>query len=210
MPRYPKTLPGSSTALREGGTAQGTSPTEARRVRDEEFCREHYRRVYGTMLRRVRNRQDAEDLTQQTFLNLLKTDPEIPKGYEAQYVNKTAAITRIEVHRHQTAQIRSSELTTSITPEREARMQSTEPDQENQRLAAERGDFLRALLANLSARRRQLTELHYLEHRSVDEIAERLGLDPRTVTSQLTLARQHLRRLIESDPQMAAAALSLR
>jgi RNA polymerase sigma-70 factor (ECF subfamily) len=56
------------------------------------------------------------------------------------------------------------------------------------------GDDAHELLDELSPRQRDVAALYYLEDRSVDDIAARLGLSTGTVKSHLSDARQRLRR----------------
>ncbi len=44
----------------------------------ERLYRVHCRRVYGVCLRMIKNPADAEDLTQQAFLQLLAKDRHVP------------------------------------------------------------------------------------------------------------------------------------
>jgi RNA polymerase sigma-70 factor (ECF subfamily) len=57
---------------------------------------------------------------------------------------------------------------------------------------------IRALLDELPARQRAIAALFYVEDCSVDEIARRLDLSPGTVKSQLSDARERLRRSRQS------------
>ena len=60
-------------------------------------------------------------------------------------------------------------------------------------------DRLRAGLAALERDKRRVLRLHYLEGRSVAEIASELGVPPGTVKSRLYNARNELRRRLEEE-----------
>jgi len=59
----------------------------------------------------------------------------------------------------------------------------------------ESAETARAILDRLAVRQREVATMYYLDDRSVDDIAETLGLSVGTVKSQLSDARQRLRQL---------------
>jgi RNA polymerase sigma-70 factor (ECF subfamily) len=68
--------------------------------------------------------------------------------------------------------------------------------------ASDNGDHIaadeaaRELLSHLSARQREVATRFYVDDRSIDDIAEALGVSVGTVKSQLSEARQRLRRSV--------------
>lgn len=76
--------------------------------------------------------------------------------------------------------------------DREVTAHATAEPSPTDRLVADAG--VQELLDGLAPRQREVAELFYVKDRSVDEIAEQLGLSPGTVKSQLSEARVRLRR----------------
>jgi len=88
-----------------------------------------------------------------------------------------------------------------IRRERSRRAVAADTTQEVNHAAATDGrvERLREGLDGLEAGQRDLLRRHYLEGRSVNEIALELGIPEGTVKSRLSNARHHLRQCLEED-----------
>jgi RNA polymerase sigma-70 factor (ECF subfamily) len=80
--------------------------------------------------------------------------------------------------------------------ERQATCQPTAAPADARSLADEQSAAVRAAIARLNANYREAIVLHYLEHMSVADAAESLGVRPGTFEVRLTRARAQLRKLL--------------
>jgi RNA polymerase sigma-70 factor (ECF subfamily) len=157
------------------------------------LIRAHQRAVYSLALRMLGNREMAEDLTQEVFMQLSGNFPLIESGrHLAFWLRKVTANRAIDQLRQQ----RRIELTGL---DAEAEIFSTEAGEDPllQR-------HLRALLAQLSPAARAVLLLRYQEDLDPMQIAETLNMPINTVKSHL---KRSLDLLRENTPGAQAAAV---
>lgn len=156
----------------------------------------YLRRIYRFVEKRVRNRSDAEDTTQEVFVNVFSSlgsfRGEAPFAAWVLGIARRTVAGRFKRKQHPTVPLDASEepagyddlLPTTVhraaTPhelyecaERIARLESTAARQ-------------------LSAEQRRLFELHHLEHRSITDIAAILDKSEDAVKSNLYRTRKLL------------------
>jgi RNA polymerase sigma-70 factor (ECF subfamily) len=152
----------------------------------------YFQRVYNFLDRRLRNRADTEEATQEVFINLFASldsfRGDAPFAAWVFGVTRRTLASRFKRKRHPTVPLLDSELEgnewIAVDP-------TTDP------LAAyecrERADRLRrAMEHELSAEQRRLVELHHLEECSIQDIARRLHKSEDAVKSNLYRARKVL------------------
>lgn len=141
-------------------------------------------RVYRFAYARLGNRADAEDVTQETFLRLVRAETEFPDDARAlAWLFRVAANCATDLRRRSWRR-REVELEEA---------QAIEAD------AMGENDVLEALLA-LPEQYRGVLHLFYYEGYSVAEIAQALKLRPGAVKTRLHRGRELLRtRLKEGD-----------
>ena len=143
--------------------------------------------------RRIRNRLDAPDLTQEVYLRMLRVaDSEViqnPEGYlytvASNLVKERAALK----HRHwesaRSAEVRLDELLSDL------------PSSAEEIDAAARGARLREVLLQLTPKCRAAVVMQYRYDMSYQEIAERLGVSTHMVKKYLAQALDICRRRME-------------
>jgi RNA polymerase sigma-70 factor, ECF subfamily len=164
----------------------------------EELYRKHYRRVYSICLRMTGNVAEAEDLTQEVFIQLNRKLGSF-RG-ESAFTTWLHRLTVNQVLMHFRKRSVRSELTTD-----DGEMpDSVDPDTINpeampivDRIALENA------IAQLPPGYRSVFVLHDIEGYEHEEIAKMLGCSAGTSKSQLHKARFKLRKLLK---QRAAAA----
>ncbi len=143
--------------------------------------------VHGTVYRMVRNRSDAEDLTQETFLRayraLARYDPEVPF---ARWLVTIAV--RLGVDALRRAKRRPAAPLDEV---REPAARGHPPDE-----TVALRDLVEAALARLRPRPRAAYVLHYAEGYGLAEVAAMLGTREGTVKSELFRARATLREYL--------------
>lgn len=136
-------------------------------------------RVYRFAYARLGNRADAEDVTQETFLRLVRAEMEFPDDARAlAWLFRVAANCANDLHR--------SPWRRRVVPIEEgaqlpAPVETSEP-----------GGILEAVAA-LPEKYRTVIHLYYYEDLSAAEIAQALGVRAETVNTRLSRARTMLR-----------------
>ncbi|NJL54340.1 sigma-70 family RNA polymerase sigma factor [bacterium] len=156
---------------------QACQNTEAFR----ELYRHYSPRVYSYIAARINNRQDAEDLTSETFVRVLEGLPTFEyrgNGSFAAWVFRIA-YTTVQQRYRQTTRRRWVSLDflplqdKSVSPVEHVFQQETSQE-------------LQQLIETLSLRRREIIYLRFYAELSNQEISKVLKLDERTVASHLS------------------------
>jgi RNA polymerase sigma-70 factor (ECF subfamily) len=153
---------------------------------DELFAR--YRQpLYGFFRRRLADRGRAEDLTQETFLALIRaTERYEPRALVRTYLYAIAL--------------------KLLSAERRQEARSGPPIEAISRPGMEEALSVRQALARLEASEREILMLREYEQLSYQEIAELLRLPVNTVRSRLFRARMALRRHLDPAGKEASNA----
>ena len=156
--------------------------------------------IYYMLMRMVKNKDDAEDLTLMTFGKAFRyLDKYTPQYAFSTWLYRIALNNSIDFLRvkNNMPQYFEEDLyttsTTSIIDQSEDNLQRTPEDEviDKQRL-----QLLRAAVAELPDRYRKVIELRYYEDLAYEEIAERLGLTLSNVKIQILRAKQMLSQLM--------------
>jgi RNA polymerase sigma-70 factor (ECF subfamily) len=149
------------------------------------FCDGHYKRVFCYFLRRCRNEDVAEDLTQETFLKFCPKYYAVAPAKREAYLWRTAHSVWCDYLKKQKrppgAFFDLADLTDTI------------PEEEDSR---ERSGQLLAAIAKLTPLEQQVIVLRYFVGLSFAAIARFLGRPAGTIRSAHTRAIQKLRRLL--------------
>jgi len=145
----------------------------------ERLVREHGQTVYRLAYARTGSRQDAEDITQETFLRLVRSAPEFrDEDHCRAWLLRVAANCAKDL-------FRASWRRKDLPLEEAERIPAQAPE-------PEAGGVLEAVLA-LPEQYRIPVHLFYYEEMSIEEIAKTLGIRAGTVRTRLTRARGKLR-----------------
>ena len=158
----------------------------------DDLYRKHYRRVYSICLRMTGNVAEAEDLTQEVFIQLHRKLGSF-RG-ESQFTTWLHRLTVNQVLMHFRKRSVKSELTTD-----DGEMpDSVDPDTLNpEAMPIVDRISLETAIAQLPPGYRTAFVLHDVEGYEHEEIARILGCSPGTSKSQLHKARLKLRKLIQ-------------
>ena len=156
--------------------------------------------IYYMLMRMVKNKDDAEDLTLMTFGKAFRyLDKYTPQYAFSTWLYRIALNNSIDFLRvkNNMPQYFEEDLytsnTTSIVDQSEDNLQRTPEDEviDKQRL-----QLLRAAVSELPDRYRKVIELRYYEDLAYEDIAERLGLTLANVKIQILRAKQMLSQLM--------------
>jgi RNA polymerase sigma-70 factor (ECF subfamily) len=173
--------------------ARGGSQAAYREI----VCR-YERPVFNLIVRMVRDRTTAEDLSQDTFLKafsrLDRYDPRYKLSNWLLKIAHNTVIDHLRKHRHPTVSLDAPSTDDRKGPERLIDPAAADPI-----AALENADLVRALegaLARLRPAYRQAVILRYHEDLSHEDIAEIMGIPVGTVKSYLHRARADLAELL--------------
>ena len=167
------------------------NPRSAPVKRMEDAVFEELYRKYATDVLRVSyfylgDRQKAEDVTQDVFVKLLTTDPELEEGKEKAWLLKVAVNRCRDVWRAgwvKRVVLGSPQL--ELIPDERA---------VDERL--EKQELLKAVHA-LPAQFREVILLHYYQGYGIAEISEMLNLPEGTISSRLSRGRKKLEEMLK-------------
>ena len=157
--------------------------------------------IYYMLVRMVKNKDDAEDLTLMTFGKAFRyLDKYTPKYAFSTWLYRIALNNSIDFLRlkNNMPQYFEEDLytssTTSIIDQSEDNLQRT-PEEEV--IDKQRLQLLHAAVSELPDKYRKVIELRYYEDLAYEEIAERLGLSLSNVKIQIMRAKQMLSQLMQ-------------
>jgi RNA polymerase sigma-70 factor (ECF subfamily) len=156
--------------------------------------RRYVSRVYGYISSRVGGVQDAEDLTAETFVKVLKGLRQFEyrgEGSLAAWIFRIALNQVTGFHRRSPPRTQSLEAIPSVP--------STYPAPEEWLTQQERADRVREMLTMLSPRRQEIVTLRFYGGLRNQEIAVVLGLNERSVAAHLSRALADLQKRYRND-----------
>jgi len=157
--------------------------------RQNRFVSEHLRRIFVQIYRIVRNADDAQDLTQESFIKALQHREQLKDEQKAaHWLSRIATNTAIDFMR------RSSRATFC---EIEDAPESDSETPEELVLRSEHRQYLEDGMRLLSPRERAALLLRDVEGLPAEEVAKRLNCSKATVRSHIANARTKLRRYAE-------------
>lgn len=173
----------------------------------EYLYKAHCRRIYGVCLRITKNRAEAEDLTQQAFLQLFRKIGTFrgESGLSTWLHRVTVNIALMHLRRKKPAEI----LATDMERDSSNGEGSLEhgPGDTSMLGAIERLNLMRSI-RKLPAGYKQLFLLHDVMGYRHSEIAKLVGCSTGCSKSQLHKARKRLRRLLQGEQARAEAGVA--
>ena len=157
----------------------------------EEIYRRHYKRVYSICLRMVRNAPQAEDLTQEVFIQLFRKLHTF-RG-DSSFTTWLHRLTVNQVLMHFRRRVVKSE---KITEDGSTPVRIVSGTENPSRMSVIDRIALNQAIAQLPPGYRMVFILHDLEGYEHDQIGKMLGCAVGTSKSQLHKARQRLRQLL--------------
>jgi RNA polymerase sigma-70 factor (ECF subfamily) len=154
------------------------------------FARHHVR-VYRFVLRLVANPTNAEDLISEVFLDVWRQAGK----FEARSAVSTwlLAIARFKAL---SALRRRSE--DELDEETAANIEDQADDPEVATQKKDKGEILRRCLTKLTQEHREIVDLVYYHEKSIEEVAEIVGIPEATVKTRMFYARKKLSELLKA------------
>lgn len=155
----------------------------------------HNARVYRFILRLVQDSALAEDLTSEVFLGVWQ---------QAHRFEARSAVTTwlLAIARYKAL----AELRRRTEPTGDEATEAADPadDPETVLAAKRRGEILRKCLGALSREHREIIDLVYYHEKSVQEVAQIVGIPGNTVKTRMFYARRKLSELLTAEGLVGA------
>jgi RNA polymerase sigma-70 factor (ECF subfamily) len=167
----------------------------------EEIQQRYAGRVFGYFCRQLRDRAEAEDLTQEVFLRLFRARHRYsPRARFATWVfHITQNVARNALRSRRRRPCVPLETATPAErglPESLLRDRGEAPSRPLER--DELAGVVRAAVAELAGRQRTAVELHQFHNRTYAEVAAELDMTPKAAKSLLYRARNQLREALSA------------
>ena len=180
-----------------------TLAQQGREAAFRELIRRYERPVFSLIFRMVRDRETAEDLSQETFIKVLnhvdKYRPEFKLSSWLFKIANNVAIDHMRKRQLETVSMdgsphaRSQAETEATSFDVEARQETALEELESKEL----GSAIERAIAGLRPEYRSCIMLRHVEGRSYEEIAATLDLPLGTVKTYIHRARHELRKALE-------------
>lgn len=168
-----------------------------------ELVEEHADSVYRLAFRLSGNQQDAEDLTQETFMRVFRNVKTYKPGTFEGWLHRITTNLFLDMVRHR------SKIRMEALPEDYERVPGTAPTPEQVYSETNLDPALQAALDELSPEFRVSVVLADVVGMSYEEIAKTLGVKMGTVRSRIHRGRSQLRASLEAQAVSSEAAREL-
>jgi RNA polymerase sigma-70 factor (ECF subfamily) len=151
----------------------------------------HHVRVYRFVLRLVRNEATAEDLISEVFLDVWRQ--------AGRFEGRSAVTTwLLAIARFKALSALRGRKEAELDDEMAEAVEDTSDDPEVAMQKKDTGEILRKCLTKLSAEQKEIIDLVYYHEKSVEEVAEIVGIPENTVKTRLFYARKKLAELLKA------------
>jgi len=154
------------------------------------FARHHVR-VYRFVLRRVRDQTQAEDLISEVFLDVWRQAGK----FEARSAVSTWLLA---IARYKALSALRRRPDEELDEETAAAIEDPGDNPETALEKKDKGEILRKCLTALSPEHREIIDLVYYHEKSVEEVAEIVGIPENTVKTRMFYARKRLSELLKA------------
>jgi RNA polymerase sigma-70 factor (ECF subfamily) len=155
------------------------------------FARHHVR-VYRFILRLVRNEATAEDLVSEVFLDVWRQAGKFEgRSAASTWMLSIARFKALSALRRKTEQELDDAMAETIVDD------ADDPHASLQK--KDTGDVLRHAINTLSAEHREIIDLVYYHEKSVEEVAQIVGIPEATVKTRMFYARKKLGELLKQQ-----------
>jgi len=158
----------------------------------DDIFRKYHKKVYYFALSYIKNKEEAEDIVQEVFLNLWKYRDQINEHYVfSKYLFKITYNSTCKRFRKQSSDKKQMlEMIKNISIEDN----STKLDIEYNSLV----ETTNQLIEKLPSRQKNILLLNIEEHLNPEEIAQKLNISKKTVENYLAMAKRTLRNSLSA------------
>jgi RNA polymerase sigma factor (sigma-70 family) len=162
-----------------------------------ELCERHMKRVSCVTRRITRNREDAEDATQECFLNAFVHLKDFDgRSQFATWLTRIAINAALmKLRKNRGAREVSLDEPTPSEPVAQREFRCNAPDPEERCSLRERNWIVKSAISRLRPRARNVVELVHLQEHSIKETAQILGISTGAVKTRMFHAKIALHRM---------------
>lgn len=171
------------------------NPTPQQLATFQSFFESNYRIIFRSLMIRLRNTSEAEDLTQETFLKAARNYFETENPLSLNWLLTIADNTYNNHVRYHKANKRDAP--TKSYDELPQETNGKGPSQEQRIIEKQRLEQLKMKLQTLPLKMRTCFSLHFLQGYKYKEIASLLNIDIQTVKSHISRARKKVVEFID-------------
>lgn len=161
------------------------------RTRFEAILRENNKKIFNYLLKILRNKEDAEDILQDTFVSFYDKMPEISDEAHVSYLFRTAHNKALNLIKKR----KKAESFSTNYSEME-HFAATEPKVEN---VNENLSILTKAFSQLPQKYATILEMQFYQKLSYREIAGILEISEKAVDSRLVRAKRKLKKIISQE-----------
>ena len=151
----------------------------------------HHVRVYRFVLRLVRDESLAEDLISDVFLDVWRQASRFER-------RSSVGTWLLAIGRHKALSALRKRPGQALDDEKAAAIEDPGDNPEIAAQKKDKGEILRECLNGLSAEHREIVDLVYYHEKSVEEVAEIVGIPANTVKTRMFYARKRLSELLKA------------
>jgi RNA polymerase sigma-70 factor (ECF subfamily) len=152
----------------------------------------HHMRVYRFLLRLVRREATAEDLVSDVFLDVWRQ--------AGKFEGRSAVSTwMLSIARFKALSALRRKPEEELDEETAAAIEDQSDDPETALAKKDKGALLRQCMIGLSTEHREIIDLVYYHEKSVEEVAEIVGIPEATVKTRMFYARKKLAELLKAQ-----------
>jgi RNA polymerase sigma-70 factor (ECF subfamily) len=150
----------------------------------------HNVRLYRFIVRLTGNAATAEDIVSEVFLEVWRS--------AARFEGKSSVATwLLAIARYKALSLMRRHVDEPLDERVASTVEDASDDPESATAKVERGAIVRKCLTQLPAAQREVMDLVYYHDKSVDEVAEIVGISPNTVKTRMFYARGKLAGLLK-------------
>jgi RNA polymerase sigma factor (sigma-70 family) len=183
------------------GLATTASDEMSRQKAFAELMKLYYKSVYHTMLKMIRNGDDAEDLTIEAFAKAFKNLSNFKQDYTfSTWLFRIATNNCIDFIRKR--KLETMSINTSFTDDNgdpvELDIKDDNLNPQEEAINEQKKELIRHIVGLLPAKYQRLVQLRYFDELSYEEIAAEIDAPLGTVKAQLHRARELLYDLVKN------------
>ena len=161
-----------------------------------ELVNRHHTKIYGLAYRMLGNAEDAEDATQETFLEAYKSIKTF--RFQSQFGTWLYRVGMNTCNQYIRKAKSHNRMLNAYTEETAAQGMTEEREiPERMAIKTEQRKVIQAAIDRLPPKQREVVTLYYMQHLKYKEIAEVLNCSLGTVASRLNKAMQNLKVKLE-------------
>lgn len=163
------------------------------------LLRENKDRVFGYAFYYLKNKEDAEDVSQEVFIKLWNNWESVDKKRVVGWIMRVTHNYCIDMIRHKKASVSHQRMSAQIDMDRVLQNSDIQANPEAQYALSETQRMLLAAIDDLPAKTKSMLLLHYFQGLKFEEISDALGINLNTVKVTIHRGRKALKQILKKN-----------